>query len=195
METGDAAACFPLRSLRPKRPPRAAVVVGAGALLLLSTLTTDTPYWTVGLFVFVLGAGLGLSMQIVVTAVQNDVDRRDLGAATSGVTFFRSLGGAIGVALFGAVLNSRLTHYLSLAGGAAPSGGNESNLANNVTAIRALPPEAKIVVIDAWTKALHDVFLTAVPFLVLAFVAALLVPEKRLGTREDADEPQLTLAE
>jgi len=183
------------RTGRYKIFPILSSVATAGALLLLSTLSTDTPYWTVGLFVFVLGAALGLSMQIVITAVQNDVDRRDLGAATSGVTFFRSLGGAIGVALFGAVLNSRLTHYLSAAGGAAPSGGSESNLANSVTAIRALPAEAKIVVVDAWTKALHDVFLTAVPFLVLALVAALLAPEKRLGTRADADEPQLTLAE
>ena len=65
------------------------------------------------LFIFLLGAGLGFTMQTIVVAVQNDVDRRDLGSATSAVTFFRSMGGAFGTAIFGAVLSARITHYLA----------------------------------------------------------------------------------
>jgi EmrB/QacA subfamily drug resistance transporter len=182
------------RTGRYKIFPVLSAVVVAGALVLLSTLSTDTPYWIVAVFVFVLGAGLGLSIQIIVTAVQNDVERRDLGSATSGVTFFRSLGGALGTALFGAVLSSRLDHYLAAAGAALPSGGGGGDAANNIAAIRALPPEIKSVVLDAWTHALDDVFLSALPFLVVAFVAALMIPEKPLATRQPS-EAEFTLAE
>ena len=91
-------------------------------------------------------------MQIVVTAVQNAVDRRDMGAATSSVTFFRSMGAAFGTALFGAILTSRLGHYLAAAGGGIlPTGAEEAEIANNVKAIQALPAEVKAVVIDVGT--------------------------------------------
>src|SRR5690606_3375018 len=82
----------------------AVTIVG---FLLLSTLDVDTPYWRVAVFIFVLGAGLGFTMQIVITAVQNAVERRDMGSATSSVTFFRMMGGAFGTAIFGAVLANR----------------------------------------------------------------------------------------
>ena len=73
---------------------------------------------------FFFGAGLGLTMQVVVTAVQNSVDRKHMGAATASVTFFRSMGGAVGTALFGAILNTRLAHHLAEivpAAGAVPA--------------------------------------------------------------------------
>ena len=92
-------------------PITGAGVVG-GALLAFSRLAVDTPYWVAALIMFAFGAGLGLTMQVVVTAVQNSVDRRNMGVATSAVTFFRSMGGAIGTALFGAILNTRLKHHL-----------------------------------------------------------------------------------
>jgi EmrB/QacA subfamily drug resistance transporter len=93
-------------------PITGALVVG-GALLAFSTLQVDTPYYVVALIMYAFGSGLGFTMQVVVTAVQNSVDRRNMGVATASVTFFRSMGGAIGTALLGAILNIRLKHHLS----------------------------------------------------------------------------------
>ncbi|HEX6325792.1 MAG TPA: MDR family MFS transporter [Jiangellaceae bacterium] len=165
-------------------------IIGAGvvtvAYALLRTLGADTPYWRVGLFIFVLGAGLGFTMQTVVTAVQNAVDRRDMGAATSSVAFFRTMGGAFGTAIFGAVLTSRLGHYLGEAGGALPSGSGEADIANNVQAIQSLPPQIHDTVVTAWVNAVQDVFLVALPFTIIALVLAFLIPELEL---KQADKP------
>jgi hypothetical protein len=126
-------------------------------------------------------------MQIVVTAVQNAVDRNDMGSATSSVTFFRSMGGAFGTAIFGAVLTGRLQHYLAEAGALAglPPGADESQIANNVQAIQALPDAARETVVGAWVDALQDVFFVALPFVVVAFVIAWFIPELRLKTADD----------
>ncbi len=150
------------------------------ALLLLTTLGVDTPYWHIGLFMFVFGSGLGMTMQPLVTAIQNDVPYSDMGAATSSTTFFRQMGGAIGTAVFGAALTSRLAVYLADSfGGAAPGGAVDTN---NVQAIQALPEPIKTTVLQAFSNALDDVFLIGVPFLVLAFVVSLFLKEKPLQT-------------
>jgi EmrB/QacA subfamily drug resistance transporter len=165
-------------------------IVGAAvvtvAYLLLRTVGADTPYWRVGLFIFVLGAGLGFTMQTVVTAVQNAVERRDMGAATSSVAFFRTMGGAFGTAIFGAVLTSRLGHYLGETGSALQSGSGETDIANNVQAIQALPPQIHDTVVTAWVNAVQDVFLVAIPFTITALVLAFLIPELEL---KQADKP------
>ena len=83
------------------------------ALYLLSTMGTDTSDLTAGVFMFVLGVGLGMVMQVLVLAVQNSVDYQHLGTATSGVTFFRTIGSSVGVAVFGAVFTARLEHVLT----------------------------------------------------------------------------------
>src|SRR5690606_14844565 len=100
------------RTGRYKRYPIMGSAVLLIALWLLSTIKVDTPYWQVAIYAYLFGAGLGFTMQTVVTAIQNAVDRSDMGTATSSATFFRSMGAAIGVAIMGAVLNNRLTHYL-----------------------------------------------------------------------------------
>jgi EmrB/QacA subfamily drug resistance transporter len=165
-------------------------IVGAGvvtvAYLLLRTLGADTPYWQVGLFIFVLGAGLGFTMQTVVTAVQNAVERRDMGAATSSVAFFRTMGGAFGTAIFGAVLTSRLGHYLGETASALQSDSGETDIANNVQAIQALPPQIHDTVVTAWVNAVQDVFLVAIPFTTIALILAFLIPELEL---KQADQP------
>ena len=151
-----------------------------GALLLMTTLGVNTPYWQIALFMFVFGSGLGMTMQPLVTAIQNDVPYSDMGAATSSTTFFRQMGGAIGTAVFGAALTSRLAVYLADSfGGAAPAGGVDTN---NVQAIQALPEPIKTTVLQAFSNALDDVFLIGVPFLVLAFVVSLFLKEKPLKT-------------
>ena len=93
-------------------PITGATVVGA-ALFAFSRLHVDTAYTVIAVIMFFFGAGLGLTMQVVITAVQNSVDRKDMGSATAAVTFFRSMGGALGTALFGAILNTRLAHHLT----------------------------------------------------------------------------------
>jgi EmrB/QacA subfamily drug resistance transporter len=146
------------------------------AMLGLTRLTAGTPYWEVGLAVYVWGAGIGLTMQTILTAVQNAVEYRDLGTATGAVTFFRQIGGAIGAAAFGAMLSSRLAVHLSAAfGGHAPSG--VATDANDVQAIRHLPPALRDRVLDAFSSALDDVFLVGVPIVALAFLIALALKE------------------
>jgi EmrB/QacA subfamily drug resistance transporter len=159
-------------------------VVLVVALLLLSRLGPDTPFWQVALYEFLFGAGLGFTMQTIVTAVQNAVEFRDLGAATSSVTFFRQMGGSIGAAVFGAVLSSRLTLYLSeqLAQAGVGPGGAARVDANDVQAIQRLAEPVKSVVLGAFSNALDDVFLVGVPFIVVAFVVALFLREVPLRT-------------
>ncbi|MEJ7702498.1 MAG: MFS transporter [Geodermatophilaceae bacterium] len=161
-------------------------VIGSGlivvALLLMSTLSADTPYWRVAVFMLVFGVGLGMTMQTLVTAIQNDVPREDMGAATSSTTFFRQMGGAIGTAVFGAVLGSRLALYLAegLGGAGLPTAGSID--VNDVQAIQALDGPARDIVLGAFADALGDAFLIGVPFLALAFVVALFLKEKPLKT-------------
>jgi len=164
-------------------PITGALVVGA-ALFAFSTLEVDTPYYVIAMIMFAFGMGLGFTMQVVVTAVQNSVDRRNMGVATASVTFFRSMGGAIGTALLGAILNIQLKHHLNeivtAAQGHAATGPIKTN---DVTAIRALPEPIKSWVLEAFTRAMDDVFLVAVPFMAVAFVIALTMREKPLKGR------------
>lgn len=153
------------------------------ALLLLSLLEVDTPYWQLGCYAFVFGFGLGLTMQTIVVAVQNAVPFRDMGTATSSTTFFRSLGGAIGAAIFGAVLGSRLSHHLVERFAAAPGAGSPSAInTNDVQAIQNLVDPQKTLVLTAYTDAIVDVFLFAIPFVVLALIVALFLKEVPLRT-------------
>jgi EmrB/QacA subfamily drug resistance transporter len=153
------------------------------ALLLLSRLGVDTPFWQIALYEYLFGAGLGFTMQTIVTAVQNAVEYRDMGAATSSITFFRQMGGSIGAAVFGAVLSSRLAHYLTeaLAQAGIRSGAGGVNVnANDVQAIQHLAEPVRGVVLGAFAKALDNVFLVGVPFIVAAFVVALFLREAPL---------------
>ncbi|GAA2111055.1 hypothetical protein GCM10009841_33550 [Microlunatus panaciterrae] len=174
-------------------PILGAIVVG-GALFAFSHLTVDTSYPLVALNMFAFGFGLGLTMQVVVTAVQNSVDRRHMGTATASVTFFRTMGGAIGTALFGAILNTRLTHHLSQIVPAAAKGqmGQATTSIQDVTAIRALPEPVKTWVLTAFTDALDDVFMVAVPFMAVALLIAVFMKEKPLGMRKEVTEETTT---
>jgi EmrB/QacA subfamily drug resistance transporter len=169
-------------------PITGALVVGA-ALFAFSRLQVNTPYYLLALIMYAFGMGLGFTMQVVVTAVQNSVDRRHMGVATASVTFFRSMGGAIGTALLGAILNIRLKYHLNEIVGAAQGHGAGAPInTNDVTAIQALPEPVKSWVLEAFTRAMGDVFLVAVPFMAVAFVIALTMREKPLrGRAQDTD--------
>lgn len=170
--------------------PVIGALVLAGAALLLSTMQVDTPYWQIAIFAYFFGAGLGLTMQTIVVAVQNAVPMRDMGVATSAVTFTRSLGGAVGTAIFGAVLNTRLAHYLAEAMGGANvpvESGNPEMAANNIQSMQALEEPIRSIVLGAYTNALTDLFLLTVPVVLLAFVIALFLKEIPLRTAHDPE--------
>jgi predicted MFS family arabinose efflux permease len=170
--------------------PVIGTALAAVGMYLLSTIEVDTPYWQLALYLFILGTGIGNVMQVLVIAVQNSVNPRDVGVATSGSTFFRSVGGTIGTALFGAVMTSRLTSELmsTLPAGSASSANIES-MTSAMSNISALPDTVRPLVLEAFTAALSSVFLTAVPILVAGFVFALLLKDVRLRSDQDTDHP------
>jgi len=164
--------------------PIASTIVVFGAMLLLSTLDAQSSYLRVGIGLYALGFGLGLTMQLLTLIVQNSVDVRHMGVATSTVTFFRNLGGAFGTAIFGAVLNRRLSTRLHESlGDKTPAHPINTH---DASAIHSLPQPVRGIVIDAFAGALHDVFLTALPFVALAFVISLFIKQIPLRTRQDA---------
>jgi MFS family permease len=166
------------RTGRYKVFPVLGAIILTAAMLSLTQLSADTPYWQVAVSVFVFGAGLGLTMQTILTAVQNAVDRSALGTATGAVTFFRQIGGSIGAALFGAILSSRLAVHLAHEfGGRAPNADT-----NDVQAIQRLSGPVKDRVLDAFSQSLDEVFLVGVPVVVIAFFVALTLKEIPLRT-------------
>ena len=175
--------------------PILGAAVVTGALFLLAALDQDTPYWQAGLSMFVMGLGLGLTMQVLIVIVQNSVDRADMGVATASVAFFRQMGGSFGTALFGAILSSRLAVHLTDAMQNAPAGtppaaaGSPESMANDVQAIQALPDALRELVTGAFSNALSDMFLSAVPLTLVALVVALFIKEVPLGTRGEPTMP------
>ena len=151
------------------------MVVGMG---LLGTIGADTSVVLLSLYMFVLGVGVGLLMQNLVLAAQNDVPARDLGATTSVLTFFRSLGGAIGVSALGAVLANRVSTLTAEKLGPAASGGGEAEVPD----LSTLPPAVLRVIQDVYGEATADLFLVGAPIAALALVAVVFVKEKPLAT-------------
>lgn len=161
--------------------PIAGTAVTAVGLFLLSLMGRETSTLQSSLSMFVLGLGLGMVMQVLVLAVQNAVAYRDLGTATSGATFFRTIGSSVGVAAFGAVLNHGLRDALSRdvpegATGACSAGA----LQGSALGIERCPPAVRAWFLDGYADAIHTVFLTAVPVALVAFVITWFIPEVRL---------------
>jgi EmrB/QacA subfamily drug resistance transporter len=135
-------------------------------LSLLSTLGTASNIWEAPIYMLVLGLGLGMVMQVLVLAVQNSVDYRNLGVATSGTTMFRSTGGSVGVALFGAIFAAHLASGETT----RMPGGITLPTASDAAAVAALAPDIRRVYLEVFTAALHPVFLWAAVIAALAFV-------------------------
>jgi len=154
------------------------------ALFLLSRLDEHTSTAYLSLYFFALGFALGLILQVLVIAVQNSADFEDLGAATSGVTFFRSIGGSFGVSVFGAVFSNRLASELAAAlrGVRLPSGFSVASAQANPALLKRLPAALRANILHAYSLALHPVFLYAIPVGVAAFVLSWFLPEVALRT-------------
>ncbi|MEU6704681.1 MFS transporter [Streptomyces wuyuanensis] len=176
--------------------PVAGTAVTAVGLLLLHQLEPGTPTWEVSAYFFVFGSGLGLVMQVLVLAVQNAVGYEDLGVATSGATFFRSIGASFGVALFGTLFTGRLRELLAeaLAGRTLPPGTSPERLAADSHTITLLPPGLRPAVIQAFSTSITDVFLYAAPVVVVGFVLAFFLREDKLRGSVTAPEVSETIA-
>jgi MFS family permease len=160
-------------------------ILGSGIMVvgmfLLSRLDDSTSFLEASGYMMVLGLGLGMLMQVPVLAVQNAVMHRDLGSATAGVNVFRMLGSAFGVAIFGAILNNRLTTELQRYVPASALGQlNRSALTASPAQLRALPAEIHAGVVHAFTQSLDTVFLWAVPLIFVAFVVSWFLQEMPL---------------
>ncbi|HET7413560.1 MAG TPA: MFS transporter [Pararhizobium sp.] len=165
--------------------PIAGTAVMTAGMALLGTLDTGSSTLAASLYMLVLGLGLGMVMQVLVLAVQNDVDYRHLGVATSGTTLFRSIGGSIGV-IFGAIFSAGLASRLA---SALPPGATLP-AATEPSAIQALPAHIRTVYLDAFTGALHPVFLSAAVIAAIGFVLTWFLKEVPLRT-----SPGETIAE
>ncbi len=178
-----------------KRFPIIGTVVMTIGIVLMSTLSTTTPFWQLSIYAILVGAGLGLSMQTIVIALQNSVDFKDMGVATSSNTFFRSLGSVFGTAIFGTILTNRLAFYLednfkSLAATnpSAVQGFDPAALEgiqNNTAVLQTLPPEIQSTALESFVNSFHVVFLTAAPITALGFLLALFLRETPLRTNKD----------
>ena len=152
------------RTGRYKRFPIAGLALMTAALVLLAALAGDHSRTAVGIGLVVFGLGFGMVTQVLIVAVQNTVDRRELGVATATTGFFRAIGGALGAAVLGAV-------FAAGAGTRASEGG-----------VQALGAVARADIVDA----VQLVFVVAAPLAAIALIAVLRLPELRLGTRDDA---------
>ncbi len=172
------------------------VLLVAGLLLQGLVMSADTPYWELALAMAMVGVGVGSTQQNLVLAVQNQVALRDMGAASSTVAFFRSLGGAAGVAALGALLSSHVSTAITSgltavgipASATSSSGGQIPNLATLPTAIRA-------IVENAYGDSVALMFLVAAPLALIALVAILFLREVPLRTTIDVDDAAPTRTE
>jgi len=144
-------------------------------LLLMSTMDAATSFATISLFMLVLGTGIGLCMQVLVIIVQNTSDYRDLGVATSGVTFFRTLGSSFGAAAFGAIYSDKLEDALPAAFAQSPGLAPED--AATPALLHSYPADLIAPVVNAYADVLQSVFLYAAPVGVVAFLLSLMLPQ------------------
>jgi MFS family permease len=166
------------RTGRYKIFPILGLAVTTVGLIFLAQLGPHTAFSYAAIDMFVVGLGLGLVMQVLVVAVQNSVPHSQLGTATATATFFRTIGGAFGVAILGAVFNSQLLSHLRAT--ATPAllkliGG--SDISENPAQIAKLPPAARELVINAFSHTLQTVFIVSIPFAVVAFIIAFFMKE------------------
>jgi EmrB/QacA subfamily drug resistance transporter len=169
-------------------------IVGAAimtlGLILMSTLNETTSFGILSIYAIMVGAGLGLSMQTIVIALQNSVDFQDMGIATSSNTFFRSLGGAFGTAIFGTIFSNRVAYYLQDNIAALQSTDPQSltgfdpaklkEITTNTSVISTLPPVIRETVLHSFAQTFHMVFLAAAPVTFIGFVLAFFLKEKPL---------------
>jgi EmrB/QacA subfamily drug resistance transporter len=154
--------------------PIAGSAVTAIGLYLISRMNQHTNFWVESLFLLVLGAGIGLIMQILTLVVQNTVDYSDLGTATSGVTFFRTLGGSFGASIMGSIFSNGLKTRLATALATTKV---SAAAVSSPELLKKLPARQRDPIVTAYAQSLQHVFLFAVPIALVALVLALFLPQ------------------
>ena len=182
------------------------VLLIAGSVL-LSTLHYDTNFVLVSVYMFVMGAGVGMTMQNLVLIVQNVAKPSEMGVASAGVTFFRSLGGTIGVSVMGAVLANSLTGLFTdgkerLGTAIAKLGEKGAEVAAQLSSgtlpeVRLLPEPVRSIIEDFYAQAISHAFLIGIPLAVISLIAILFLPNRPLTTmttteRAEADAKKTT---
>jgi EmrB/QacA subfamily drug resistance transporter len=166
-------------------------LVAGGAFLtaglgLLGTMRYDTPYWRIAIFMALMGLGVGMMMQNLVLSTQNQVAPKDLGSASSTVTFFRSLGGAIGVSALGSVMTTRITHYATDSIGSLDpkeqAAAAKSMGGSSIPNMDLLPEHIRTWLESAYGHGIADIFLYVAPIAFLAFLVTLFIKEVPLRT-------------
>jgi len=153
--------------------PIAGTAIATVGLGLLAQLNLHTSTLQTSLYVFVIGFGLGMVMQVLVLAVQNAVQPRDMGVATSGSIMFRQIGGSVGIAAFGAIFANQLRNNLAKT---LPAGVHGPTSATP-KAVNALPPHVHSLYVQAFSNALHPVFLVGAVISAVAFVLSWFLTE------------------
>ena len=161
--------------------PIAGTATLVAGMFLLSRLGPDTAQWLASLYMLVVGVGIGLVMQVLVLVVQNDADPEHIGVATATATFFRSMGGSFGVAIFGAIFAARLSHELGhLPASVVARLG--SGVQINPAQAAQLPPVIHQEFLVAFAHALHGVFLWGMAIAIVPFALSWFIKEKPLRT-------------
>lgn len=178
-----------------KRFPIMGTTLMTVGILMMTRLEIDTPFWQIAIYAICVGAGLGLSMQTIVIALQNSVDFKDMGVATSSNTFFRSLGSVFGTAIFGSILTNRVAHYLqngfqelAAKNPTTLQGFDMSKLegiSDNTAVLKTLPPEIQATALNAFVDSFHVVFFAAAPVTAIGFLLALRLRETPLRTNKE----------
>jgi MFS family permease len=186
-----------------KRFPIVGTVLLTIGILLMTTLGIDTPYWQLSIYAVLIGLGMGLSMQTLVIALQNSIDFKDMGVATTSNTFFRSLGSVFGAAVFGSILTNRVGHYLqsdfAKLAQTNPTAlkdfdpGILESVTSNTSVLQGLPGVIQNTVLQSFVNSFHVVFMVAAPVPAVGFICAMMLRDKPLRSnaqyqqsREDA---------
>ncbi|HEX4867566.1 MAG TPA: MDR family MFS transporter [Acidimicrobiales bacterium] len=162
-----------------RRWPMAGMLTCAVGMGLLSTMDSETSRLESSLYMVVLGLGIGMVMQVLVLAMQNASEPRDMGVVTSSANFFRSLGGSMGISVFGAIFASLLSDKLGSflpPGALGRAGFNPDSLSASPEQLQALPPDLLEPVTRALSEAITAVFAYSVPVLVIGFLLSLILP-------------------
>ncbi|MET9075420.1 MFS transporter [Streptomyces sp. NPDC004232] len=166
-------------------------LVGGGVsltagLALLGLMRYDTPYWELSIYMALLGIGVGTMMQNLVLSTQNQVAPHELGAASSVVSFFRSLGGAVGVGVLGSVMSERITHHakdtITELSPKAQEAAAKAVGSGQLPDMNALPAPVRTWLEGAYGHGIADVFLYAAPFALIALITVLFIKEVPLRT-------------
>ena len=168
---------------------KAFVISGAALMIvgmaMLSTLHYDTAFWFVGVSMAILGAGVGMLMQNLVLVTQNAVEARQLGVATSAVTFFRSLGGTIGVSVMGTILGTSVADQLKTSIATLPAdqqaSAAQAMAGGTIPKLAELPEALRILVETAYGLGIGEVFLVGIPIAVVTLIAVIFLPNAPLG--------------